>query len=79
MFEFVVVVVVVVGGGAGDVAAVSDPIGFEFGVDVSAGGGRAGVGIGVCTGVFGSRSAGVVTVTGWTFNWVSTDNCTAVL
>jgi hypothetical protein len=76
VFEFVVVVVVVVGG-AGDVVAVSDLIRFKFGVDVSAGGGRAGVGIGVCTSVFGSGSAGVVTVTGWTFDWVSTDNCTA--
>jgi hypothetical protein len=78
---------VVVGDGAGDgaVAAVSDPIGFEFGVDVSAGEDRAGVGtgagvgVGVCTDVFGSRSAGVMTVTGRTFDWVSTDNCTAVL
>jgi hypothetical protein len=80
---------VVVGAGAGDgaVAAVSDPIGLEFGVDVSAGGGRAGVGtgadvgvgVGMCTGVFGSGSAGVMTVTGQTFDWVSTDSCTAAL
>jgi hypothetical protein len=49
VFEFVVVVVVVVGAGAG--AAVSDPIGFEFGVDVSACGGRASVGTGADVGV----------------------------